>query len=152
MLYEVITTHPGIKEAVLVGVPDLIYGELTCICIVRNPGYELTGEEVFEYARQNLADYAIPDRVLFFLSLPRVGTGPVRKDYLRERVRIRGKAWKFGKNIDTDAIIPARHCNTADPHEFRITSYNVCYTKLLRIVCSARASRPGQCPAVLCIL
>lgn len=30
---------------------------------------------------------------------------------------IRGKAWKFGKNIDTDAIIPARHCNTSDPHE-----------------------------------
>ncbi|MEK7325801.1 MAG: 3-isopropylmalate dehydratase small subunit [Chloroflexota bacterium] len=32
-------------------------------------------------------------------------------------MRIRGKAWKFGKNIDTDAIIPARHCNTADPRE-----------------------------------
>lgn len=31
--------------------------------------------------------------------------------------RMRGKAWKFGKNIDTDAIIPARHCNTADPAE-----------------------------------
>jgi len=29
----------------------------------------------------------------------------------------RGRAWKFGKNIDTDAIIPARHCNTADPQE-----------------------------------
>jgi len=26
-----------------------------------------------------------------------------------------GRAWKFGANIDTDAIIPARHCNTADP-------------------------------------
>ena len=30
---------------------------------------------------------------------------------------LRGRAWKFGKNIDTDAIIPARHCNTADPQE-----------------------------------
>ncbi|MDH3942628.1 MAG: 3-isopropylmalate dehydratase small subunit [Anaerolineae bacterium] len=30
---------------------------------------------------------------------------------------IQGKAWKFGKNIDTDAIIPARRCNTADPAE-----------------------------------
>lgn len=28
-----------------------------------------------------------------------------------------GNAWKFGKNIDTDAIIPARHCNTSDPTE-----------------------------------
>ncbi len=30
---------------------------------------------------------------------------------------LKGRAWKFGKNIDTDAIIPARHCNTADPVE-----------------------------------
>lgn len=30
---------------------------------------------------------------------------------------LRGQAWKFGKNIDTDAILPARYCNTADPRE-----------------------------------
>ncbi len=30
---------------------------------------------------------------------------------------LQGTAWKFGKNIDTDAIIPARHCNTSDPVE-----------------------------------
>lgn len=32
-------------------------------------------------------------------------------------MRIRGKAWKFGRNVNTDAIIPARHCNTSDPAE-----------------------------------
>jgi len=26
-----------------------------------------------------------------------------------------GNAWKFGDHVDTDAIIPARHCNTSDP-------------------------------------
>jgi len=30
-------------------------------------------------------------------------------------VRFEGRAWKFGDHVDTDAIIPARHCNTADP-------------------------------------
>ena len=30
---------------------------------------------------------------------------------------LHGSAWKFGKNIDTDAIIPARHCNTSNPNE-----------------------------------
>ena len=59
----------------------------------------------------------MPDRVVFFDALPRRGSGPVQKDILRTRVRIRGRAWKFGKNVDTDAIIPARHCNTADPRE-----------------------------------
>ena len=37
-----------------------------------------------------------------------------------KNAQIKGKSWKFGKNIDTDAIIPARRCNTADPKELAL--------------------------------
>ena len=32
-------------------------------------------------------------------------------------MKISGKIWKFGSDVDTDAIIPARHLNQSDPKE-----------------------------------
>ena len=32
-------------------------------------------------------------------------------------MKIKGRAWKFGANIDTDVIIPARYLNVSDPED-----------------------------------
>jgi 3-isopropylmalate/(R)-2-methylmalate dehydratase small subunit len=113
----VLRLFPGVREVAVVGAPDAIYGELPTACVVRAPGASFTAEALLAFAAERLTPDAVPDRVLFFDALPRRGSGPVLKDVLRRRVRLRGQAWTFGKNIDTDAIIPARHCNTADPRE-----------------------------------
>ncbi len=113
-------SYPGVKDAAVVGVPDLIYGESLYACVVRHQDAKFSAGDLLNFAGEHLPDYATPDRVIFFETLPRRGSGPVDKTYLRERVRVRGYSWKFGKNIDTDAIIPARRCNTADPGELAL--------------------------------
>lgn len=33
---------------------------------------------------------------------------------------LEGKVWRYGDNVDTDVIIPARHLNTSDPKELAV--------------------------------
>jgi 3-isopropylmalate dehydratase small subunit len=112
----VLRAYPGVKEAAVVGVPDRSSANCPTPASYA-AGRDRRAEGCWLTCAEHLAEYAVPYRVLFFETLPRRDSGAVDKGYLRERVRRRGHAWKFGKNVDTDAIIPARHCNTADPKE-----------------------------------
>ena len=37
-------------------------------------------------------------------------------------MKLTGNVWKYGDNVDTDAIIPARYLNMSLPEETRITT------------------------------
>ncbi|MCX7920164.1 MAG: 3-isopropylmalate dehydratase small subunit [bacterium] len=36
---------------------------------------------------------------------------------MNNKLQFKGKAWKYGDNVNTDEIIPARYLNTSDPDE-----------------------------------
>jgi fatty-acyl-CoA synthase len=62
---EVIKTHPGVKEAAVVGVPDPLSGEAVVACVVPEPDANLDEEQLHEYLVDKLSSFKIPRRFLF---------------------------------------------------------------------------------------
>ncbi|GIX31940.1 MAG: hypothetical protein KatS3mg124_2412 [Porticoccaceae bacterium] len=62
---EVLARCPGVKAVKTVGVPDPLLGELVVACIVPQEGATLEEAQVQAFAKQHLASFKVPRRVLF---------------------------------------------------------------------------------------
>jgi len=83
---EIIRDHAGVKVAQTVGVPDDLLGEMVVTCIVPHADAELDEEGVRGFAREKLASYKVPRRVLFFsdAELQLTGSAKVKTADLRK--------------------------------------------------------------------
>jgi len=81
---EALYHHPEVAEVGVVGQPDPLYGEQVVAFVVRRDGSTLTAEQLRDYARERLADYKVPERILFVDSLPKGPTGKVDRRALKE--------------------------------------------------------------------
>ncbi len=71
-----LTGHPAIAEAVVVGVPHDVWGEVGCAFILPRAGANPPSEEdVVAFARKNLAGYKVPKSVIILGEFPRLGSG-----------------------------------------------------------------------------
>ncbi|MDJ0385585.1 fatty acyl-CoA synthetase [Streptomyces sp. G-G2] len=81
---DVLYTHPGVAEAAVVGLPDERWIEAVTAVVV--PRGHVTEAELLAYAREKLAHFKAPKRVLFVDALPRNASGKILKRELRDRL------------------------------------------------------------------
>jgi acyl-CoA synthetase (AMP-forming)/AMP-acid ligase II len=80
--------HPAVAEAGVVGVPDEYRGEEVVAFVVLRPQDKgvVAPEQIAAWAREEMAVYKAPRRVLFVDALPRTATGKILRRALRDLV------------------------------------------------------------------
>jgi len=87
---EVLYTHPSVSEAAVVGLPDPVWGENVTAVVVLRPGMSATEAEIIGTARDRLAGYKKPKKVIFVEELPKTVSGKIIKRELREKFASEG--------------------------------------------------------------
>jgi 2,3-dihydroxybenzoate-AMP ligase len=76
-----------VREVSLVPMPDPVFGEKACACVVLQPGTLLTFEELVHHLRaQQIASFKLPERLEILASFPISPAGKILKRELREIV------------------------------------------------------------------
>jgi fatty-acyl-CoA synthase len=82
---EVLFTHPAVSEVAVVGLPDDKWIEAVTAFVVLRPGQTADVAALLTLARQHLASYKLPKRVVFVDHLPRNTAGKLLKRSLRQQ-------------------------------------------------------------------
>ncbi|HKY92410.1 MAG TPA: AMP-binding protein [Nevskiaceae bacterium] len=80
---DVLYTHPAVREAAVVGIPDEYRGENVKAVLSLKPGASVTAEEIVEFCKPRMAAYKYPRVVEFLPDLPKTVTGKILRRELR---------------------------------------------------------------------
>lgn len=82
---DVLYTHPAVREAAVVGIPDPYRGESVKAYVSLRPGAATDPAELSAYCAERLAAYKYPRRVEILPVLPKTTSGKILRRELRER-------------------------------------------------------------------
>ena len=76
----------GVAEAAVIAVPDPKWQERPLVCVVTQPGVEISADQVREHLLEGgFARWQLPDRVEVIDSVPKTSVGKFDKKLLRAR-------------------------------------------------------------------
>ena len=78
---RVLLEHDSIKEAAVIGIPDDTWGER--VCLIAAFDEELTVDNLRKWAKDKMASYKIPSKVITVDELPKNQMGKVNKKQLK---------------------------------------------------------------------
>jgi fatty-acyl-CoA synthase len=82
-LENLLTGHPAVREACVVGVPDQRWGERPLATVVLRPGATATAADLSAYLAERVARWQLPERWAFIDAVPKTSVGK----YDKKRVR-----------------------------------------------------------------
>jgi 2,3-dihydroxybenzoate-AMP ligase len=89
---------PQVKEVSLVGMPDPVFGEKACACVVLKPGTGLSFEELIAHLRaQHIASFKLPERLEVMPAFPVSPVGKILKRELRDIIASKVEAERASK-------------------------------------------------------
>ncbi len=81
----ILTAHPSVEEAAVIGIPDERWGERPCAFVTLRSGAEPDQEALRDFVRERIAGFKVPERVEFRDDFPRTATGKIQKFALRDQ-------------------------------------------------------------------
>ncbi len=90
---KLLTAHPKVAAAALVGMPDQLMGERACAYVVPKTGQQFAFEEMVSFLKSNnVAPYKLPERLEIVDKLPLVGEQKIDKKALEADIKEKLKA------------------------------------------------------------
>jgi crotonobetaine/carnitine-CoA ligase len=80
---NILTSHPSISEAAVIGIPDPLRGQAVKAVICLKSDCQLTVEEIIQYCEERLAKFKVPEVVEICTDFPRTCTGKIQKPLLK---------------------------------------------------------------------